>query len=474
MTIIDLAQRGRPAARVTAVGSRSPRVLGVGARDLTGTLAGALLVWVTALWVRDGGLQDLTSLGSALTSVGRVTGLWASALLLLQVGLMARVPWVERAWGQDALTRAHRVVGFTSFTLMMAHLVLITLGYAADSTLGLWGTIVDFTLNYPGMLLALAGTGALVLVVLTSVKAARARMRYESWHLLHLYAYLGAGLALPHQLWTGAQFVGHTLTTVFWWFAYAVTLALVIGFRVVLPLWRSLRAPIRVLSVRPEGPNATSVTVGGPGVARWAARGGQYFTWRFLDGPGWSAGKPYSLSAAPDGRTWRITVAHVGPGSARTATLRPGTRVLLEGPYGRLHAGVATREQVVLLASGIGITPMRAILEDLDRPAGAVTVIHRVRSRAEAILSDEIAALARARGARYLLVEGPRVRGRASWLPQQAAHLSDADALRQLAPGIAHADVFVCGSTGWLDAATAAVRTAGTPSAHLHSERFTG
>ena len=57
------------------------------------------------------------------------------------------------------------------------------------------------------MLLAAAGTACLVMVVVTSVRAARRRLRYESWHLLHLYAYLGVGLALPHQLWTGQEFL---------------------------------------------------------------------------------------------------------------------------------------------------------------------------------------------------------------------------------------------------------------------------
>ena len=63
-------------------------------------------------------------------------------------------------------------------------------------------------IDYPGMLLAVAGTACLVMVVVTSVRAARRRLRYESWHLLHLYAYLGVGLALPHQLWTGQEFIG--------------------------------------------------------------------------------------------------------------------------------------------------------------------------------------------------------------------------------------------------------------------------
>jgi DMSO/TMAO reductase YedYZ heme-binding membrane subunit len=54
-------------------------------------------------------------------------------------------------------------------------------------------------------------------VVLTSVEAARRRLHYESGHLLHLYAYLGVGLALPHQLWTGHDFQAAPARKVFWW-----------------------------------------------------------------------------------------------------------------------------------------------------------------------------------------------------------------------------------------------------------------
>ena len=442
-------------------------------RDATGALGWAVLLVVVALWVARGGVQELSSAAGFLTSTGRLTGLLASALLLLQVFLMARVPWVEQAWGQDELARTHRLVGFTSFTLLVAHVVLITLGYAAGTPLGLWGTAWDFVVNYPGMLLAVAGTAALVMVVVTSVKRARRRLRYESWHLIHLYGYLGAGLALPHQLWTGTDFKASTTATVFWWGLWAVCAGSVLLFRVALPLYRSLRTPLRVLEVRREGRGATTVTVGGDRLDRLPVRAGQFLQWRFLDGPGWTRAHPYSLSAAPDGRTLRITVAHEGDGWRRLASLRPGTRVLVEGPYGRLHGGVRTRRKVLLMGSGIGITPLRALLEELPQGPGDVTVVHRVHSRRGAVLAGEISALATVRGARYVQVEGRRVRGRASWLPAQAAHLSDAQALRELVPDIAAHDVYLCGSDGWMTAARAAALEAGVPPEAIHLERFT-
>ncbi len=460
------------AGQIAPRATRHQRAVPLWWRDASGAAFWGILLVVTALWVAGGGVQDLGSASGFLLSTGRITGLIASALLLIQVFLMARVPWFEQAWGQDELARVHRLVGFTSFNLMVAHVVLITLGYAAASPAGLWRTIVDFVLNYPGMLLAVAGTACLVMVVVTSVKKARARMRYESWHLIHLYGYLGAGLALPHQLWTGQEFLRSGAATVFWWGLYAVCAGSVVGFRLLLPAWRSLRSPLRVTSVRAEAPGVTTVTVGGPGVAALPARAGQFFQWRFLDGPGASRAHPYSLSAAPSGGSLRITAAHAGDGSARLVSLRPGTRVLVEGPYGRLHEGVRTQRKVLLMGAGIGITPMRALLEDLAQQPGDVTVVHRIRSRAEQFLGSEIDRLARERGARYLVVEGPRVPGRDTWLPQQAAHLSDADALRQLVPDVAHHDVYLCGAPGWMDAAREAALAAGVPATRIHLERF--
>src|ERR1035437_10812669 len=103
---------------------------------------------------------------------------------------------------------------------------------------------------------------------------------------------------------------------------------------------------------------------------RLPVRAGQFLQWRFLDGPGFTRAHPYSLSAAPDGKTLRITAAHLGDGSARLATLRPGTKVLFEGPYGRLHEGVRTRRQVLLMASGLRRTPTLRVLQRPGQPAG--------------------------------------------------------------------------------------------------------
>jgi predicted ferric reductase len=374
-----VAARPRPAAR------RTPRWW----RSACQAVVGVSAALVVMLWVQGGGVTALATPAGALISTGRLTGLVSSLLLLGQVLLMARIPVVERSFGQDELARKHRLVGFSSFTLMVAHIVLITFGYAAQgSGRGVVGELVHLVLDYPGMLLATAGTLALVMVVVTSIRKARARLKYESWHLLHLYAYAGVGLALPHQLWTGADFISHPLAAAFWWTAWALTAAAVVVFRIGLPVWRSLRHRIRVDRVVAEAPGVVSVHLRGRRLDRLPVRAGQFFVFRFLDGAGWTRGNPYSLSAAPDGWSLRITAKALGDGSGRLAGLRRGTRVLVEGPYGRLTQDVRTRPQLAVLTAGIGITPGLALLHE-QTERGAV-LVHRTSSADDPLFAAEL------------------------------------------------------------------------------------
>jgi predicted ferric reductase len=427
------------------------------------------LLLVTYWWVTGGGVQDLTEWESGLTSAGRLTGLLASDLLLVQVLLMARVPVLERAFGQDRLARHHRVVGFTSFNLLLGHLVLITWGYAAGRLSATPATLWELTVDYPGMLLAVAGTVCLVMVVVTSVRAARRRLRYESWHLLHLYGYLGAGLALPHQLWTGQEFLVSPAATVFWWGLWAASAAAVLVWRVGLPLWRSARHRVRVTSVVPEGHGVVSVYMTGRRLEKLRAEAGQFFTWRFLTGPGWSRGHPYSLSAAPDGVSLRITVKELGDDSAVLRHVRPGTRVLVEGPYGRLSARARTQRKVALIGAGVGITPLRALAEELDCAPGDAVLLYRFSDRP--LFADEITVLARERGLEVVWLPGRR-RAPRSWLGDGVGEIDDLTALTFWVPDIADRDVYVCGPESWAEDVRATARSAGVPADRFHVERF--
>jgi predicted ferric reductase len=451
-----------------------PRVRGSGRRgwwpDALSVVAAASALIVVAFWIHGGNVQALfAGGGSALTSIGRLTGLVAADMLLVQVMLMARVPWIERTYGQDRLARWHRLVGFTSINLMLIHVALITLGYAATAHSSLLPEAWQLVTTYPGMLLATAASAALVMVAVTSVRAARARLRYESWHLLHLYAYLGVGFALPHQLWTGADFVASGAARAYWWFCYSVVAGCVVVFRLGLPIWRSIRHDLRVDAVVPESPGVTSIYVRGRRLDRMPVQAGQFFLWRFLGAPGWTRAHPFSLSAAPRPDLLRITVKELGDGSGDVIGIKPGTRVLVEGPYGRLTGEMRRRRHLTMLACGIGITPMRALLESEYYQPGEAVLIYRASSPSDLTFYREFEYLARHRGVAVHYLVGRRAND-SSWLPH--GHGDDLSALRALAPEVVQSDVYVCGPAPWMAAVTAALDRLSVPSEHVHLETF--
>lgn len=277
------------------------------------------------------------------------------------------------------------------------------------------------------------------------------------------------GLALPHQLWTGGDFLANPLATAYWWTAWAGTAAAGIVFRLGLPLCRSLRHRLVVQAVVPEVPGVVSVYLTGRHLEKLPVSAGQFLLVRFLDGPGATRAHPYSLSAAPSGDLLRVTVKDLGDGSRQVARLRPGTRVLIEGPYGRLTGDRRSTREVLLLGAGIGITPLRALAEELPQAPGDVVVVHRVRSHEEAVFRAEFEHLERTHGLRAVLVPGPR--DGASWAPVGSGS-DGAAALRAVVPDVADREVYVCGPDAWMYAAIDAARRAGVPEKLLHAERF--
>jgi predicted ferric reductase len=468
VTAVAAPPRHRTRATVHVDGSRARRDAVVRVGALAGLWASLLLV--TYWWATGGAIQDLGAWASGLTSTGRLTGLLASDLLLVQVLLMSRLPALEHAFGQDELARVHRLVGFTSFNLLIAHVGLITWGYAAGRLGATPGELWTLTVDFPGMLLAAAGTACLIMVVVTSIKAARRKLRYESWHLLHLYAYLGVGLALPHQLWTGQDFLASTARTVFWWGLWIASAGAVLVWRVAVPLWRSASYGLRVTSVVAEGGGLQTVHMTARRGTTMPAEAGQFFTFRFLSGTGWTRAHPYSLSAAPDGRNLRITAKVVGDGSSALSLLRAGTRVLIEGPYGRLSARARTQPKVALIGAGVGVTPLRALAEELPYAPGQAVLLYRY-SGGNPLFRRELEALAADRGLEVLWLPGHR-RAANSWLGDGVGSASDLAALTYWVPDIAERDVYVCGPEPWADDVRRTTEAAGLPTDRFHVESF--
>ena len=365
--------------------------------------------------------------------IGRVAGFLAAYLMLVMVVLMGRIPALERAAGQDRLARWHRRIGGWPIVLVAAHGVFITFGYAATVRSGFFHQAWVLIRSYPDVLSATVAFGLLLLVGVASIHQIRRRVAYETWWATHLYVYLALGLAFAHEIRDGAAFIGHPLTQMLWEGVWAAAAALLIVFRFAVPLFRSLYHRLHVVEIRPETEGVYSIVLRGRHLERLRVDGGQYFQWRFLVPGLWWHAHPYSLSALPKPPYLRLTVRAAGDHSGELARLRPGTLVAIEGPYGRFTATRRATDRVLLIAAGVGVTPIRAILEALPRDVDT-HVILRASSERDLVLADEVARLVEHRRGQLHEVLGPRDEVRLG-----------ARELRDLVPDIAGRDVYVCG-----------------------------
>lgn len=473
------AARGHAVAGGPAASTPVRRGVDTSARRTAWHLAATTVIWGTslaimALWVSGGGIQAVFAWDAdTLNSLGRLCGLVSANLLLYQVLLMARVPVFERGFGRDGITRMHRLVGFWSFWLLMAHIVLQVLGYAGVASINPFVQLWQFIWDYPGMLLATAGTVLLIMVVVTSIRRSRRRLRYESWHLLHLYGYLGVGLAIPHMLWTGADFTSSPLATVYWWTLWGVVAASALVFRVVRPAWRSWRHDLRVLAVERDGSRGVSVRMRGRNVRELGALPGQFFVWRFMDGAGWMRGHPFSLAGAPHGDDLVISARLVGDGTRRLTSLKRGTRVLFEGPYGHMTGETRQGSKLLMIGAGAGVAPLVALLEAEPYASGAATLITRDHEDADALRLGAIARLTSTRGLRHFTLNGPRSHRASTWLPATHSAWVGADLIRFLTPDLIEYDVFLCGPIPWMDSVRKDLLAAGVMPDRIRSEAFT-
>jgi predicted ferric reductase len=403
---------------------------------------------------------SLAAPGGLLTAAGRLAALTGTYLILIMVVLVARLPWLERSVGQDQLIRWHRRVSGWAIGLIITHVLLIILGYAQAAKSGVLSEVWLLIRSYPDMLAAVVGFGLLLLAGITSYRAIRRKLRYETWWVVHLYLYIGLALAFAHQIVTGVSFIDHPLVRALWIAIWISTAGLVLMCRFGLPAWRSLRYGLRVVEVRREAAGVVSVICRGRGLDKLPVSGGQFFLWRFLTRDLWWQAHPFSLSALPQPPYVRFTVKGLGDASHTMARLRPGTPVAFEGPYGVFTDHARLSDGVLLIAAGVGVTPLRALLEDLPRDADVVVIV-RARAADDVPHRAEIAALVEHRRGRLHELIGSRHNVRLT-----------ARTIRHLVPDIAERDVYVCGPPGFDDEVVGAAQNLGVPDDQIHTESF--
>jgi predicted ferric reductase len=465
--------RSRPAAGASASGTLGdrpvvrrlprPKRSAILTTDLL-AIAGFVTVVSLGFWVVNGGLAALLGGGvETLSGLGQVSGLIAALAALGGLILTSRPVWLERRYGQDNLIAAHRWFGIVTGLALLVHVIADTWAWGAATGGTIITGIVDLWANQEWMVAAIVGTVLIFVLGLTSWRRLRQRLPYETWYFIHLTGYLAVLLGFGHQLTLGTDFSTDTLAF-WWWIAVFVATAMLILWSRVGDMLRAWTRPFFVTAVSREASGIGSLHISGSGLHRLRVAGGQYFNVRPLARGLWWQAHPYSVSAAPTTAGMRFSIKELGEDSADILRVKPGTRVVLEGPYGVFTVDKAGGAPVVLVAGGAGISPIRALLEDCG-PHQRPIVIVRVRDADDLAHRAELERMVAARDGELHVLTGPR-----QWFSRVDPFAPET--LRAWIPDLRGRQVFVCGPASLEHAVMTGMRKAGVPSDHIHHERF--
>lgn len=400
-----------------------------------------------------------------MEQLARSTGLGAMTLLVVALVLPSRLDWLISSLGIESILRGHRVVAVSVTALVAAHLLLVL----ASDPRGV--SILDLRDTTSAAWAAIISTIALGVVVVLAFQRKRRRPRYEGWRMAHIALAFAALLTSWLHVW---------------WLGYAEDRPLVRAWLIVLTaialgvvlhrwLWRPLcshRRSYLVEEIRVEGRDVVTVVLRAHLHSGMDFEAGQFAWLKIGSSPFVFEEHPFTIaSTAESPHRKEFTIKASGDFTQLLRGLRPGRRVFLDGPYGSMTTeNLESSTGFVMIAGGVGITPMLSILRTLrdradDRPhyllVGARTEhdlmmrseIYRLRHRLNLTVTEVVASPSRRWGG-------------------ETGRIDAALLKRRLPPLAQHYDFFLCGPPPMVIAVSRALRARGIPAENIHTEQF--
>lgn len=436
-------------------------------RDVLDLVFWTLVFLPVLLFVLEGGLVGNSSLADWLSSINRVLALVATSILLIHLLLVARISWVEKILGLDGATSRHKKLGKPIIYLFALHLLISVSHYALVSEQTLIAGLLELNLNYFEIGLATAGFLVMIVVAYTSAVASRKRFSYELWYFIHLASYIAVSLAIPHQFVFGTDFLSQAWMSAFYVALYLYVFGSVGWFRLLAPISQSIG--LKITKIEPERNNTTSIHIDGAALRNLPYEAGQFFMVRVLTRNLWLQAHPFSVSSSPNEKTLRFTIGSRGDFTSEIPKLKIGTRVILEGPYGIFSEKTRTKRNMLMIAAGIGVAPVRSLARSVVCEPGDVTILYRVNDSKDAALLKELKEISIAKGHNLIVLDGERFDQ--SWLPGKSEKPEHARLL-EMAPHALESDVYVCGPAAWTSSVERTLRNINVKSDQIHAEEF--
>jgi predicted ferric reductase len=416
---------------------------------------------ILTVWFRHGGLGNLAA-GAipASTSLTQLTGISASFAGLAGLALAGRPVAIEHRYGLDRVFIWHRILGETMAVLIGVHVVAAVFSWGLDAGFG--AAIIDLTGRDSYMALAFVGALIIGAVTVTSLRSIRRQMAYETWYFIHLLAYAGFAISFSHEIVWGELFADDTFSRWLW-----LALHIGVGIMLIRGRWGRLIAaalrPMHIAETVTLNDNTTELRLAGGTLHKMVGDAGQFVIVRPLAKGLWWQAHPFSLSAAPTTGGLKISVKSLGDASTSIGRLPRGTRVAVEGPFGAFTPRAIDDRKVLFVVGGIGVAPVKAMLERLDRRHQPI-VLYRASRHDDLVYADELRAMARELGGELLTLVGP------------TATLAIKDpfsgkVLLKAIPDLTERVALLCGPERLLWAGRAGLREAGVASDDIYFEQ---
>lgn len=432
------------------------------AQQLLILLWGTLLVSVIVLWAPMGTQLISSSPSGLLLGIGQLLGLLATFFALTQFMLMGRAAWIERAFGLDRIAHFHRLNGYAAMTLILLHPVFITLSHAAALETDPASAFRTILSSYPNVVWALVAVILFVAVAASSVYIVRKHLKFETWYLVHLMVYLAITLASLHQFTSGSTLLSSDLVRYYWFGLYGFVALNLLIWRFGLPVYNFMKFGFRVSRVEPETPTVVSVYIKGRGLGHFKIKPGQFIMVRLLTRELSREEHPFTVSWIPHEGELRISVRVVGDYTKKLLLLKPGTPVVVSGPFGRLTSDVAVTGRRLFIAGGIGITPLRALAEEAVNENIDAVLLYANRNSRDVPLKEEIDGL----GIKTTYVYSDEaVKG-------AERGLIDGEMIKRLVPDFKERDIYICGPPPMMATLVQVLTERGVPPEQIHYESF--
>jgi predicted ferric reductase len=416
---------------------------------------------ILTVWFRHGGFGNLFE-GAipASTSLTQLTGIAASFAGLAGLALVGRPLAIEHRYGLDRVFIWHRILGETMAVLIGVHIVAGVFAWGIGSGYG--AAILDLTGRDSYMALAFVGSLVIGAVTITSLRSIRRQMSYETWYFIHLLAYAGFAISFSHEIVWGELFADDAFSRWLW-----IALHVGVGIMLIRGRWGRLMMaalrPLHIAETRKLNNNTTELRLAGGGLHKMVGDAGQFVIVRPLAKGLWWQAHPYSLSSAPTTDGLKISVKSLGDASAAIRQLPRGTRIIVEGPFGANTPRAIEDRKVLFIVGGIGVAPVKAMLERLDRRHQPI-VLYRASRHDDLVYANELRGMARDLGGELMTLVGP------------TATLAVKDpfsgkVLSKAIPDLTDRVSILCGPERLLWAGRAGLREAGVAVEDIHFEQ---